>query len=171
MQATDRSRVAWPRAYARFRLAEAMLEAGAPRRDSESALSDARAAADRLGAAPLRDWIVGLARRARVRIPEGDAAGPALEAANTEGIVETVPLPRASAETAAVDGLGLTRREQEVLPLIAAGLTNKRIAEKLFISKNTAGVHVSNILGKLGVTSRTQAAAVAARLGLDRVES
>ena len=57
------------------------------------------------------------------------------------------------------------------LPLVAAGHTNKRIAEILFISENTAGVHVSNILGKLGVTTRTEAAAVAARLGLDRVES
>ena len=54
---------------------------------------------------------------------------------------------------------------------MAAGHTNKRIAEILFISENTAGVHVSNILGKLGVTTRTEAAAVAARLGLDRVES
>ena len=72
---------------------------------------------------------------------------------------------------AAVDGLGLTRREREVLPLVAAGHTNKRIAEILFISENTAGVHVSNILGKLGVSTRTEAAAVAARLGLDRVET
>ncbi len=71
---------------------------------------------------------------------------------------------------AGVDGLGLTRRELEVLPLIAAGHTNKRIAELLFISENTAGVHVSNILGKLGVATRTEAAAVAARLGLDRAE-
>jgi DNA-binding NarL/FixJ family response regulator len=81
-------------------------------------------------------------------------------------------LPKALAETAAVNdlGLGLTRREREVLPLVAAGLTNKRIAERLFISENTAGVHVSNILGKLGVGTRTEAAAVAARLGLDRIE-
>ena len=171
VQAADRTRVGWPRAYARFRLAEAMLEARAPRREAESALADARAAADHLGAAPLRDWIVGLARRARVTIPEGDAADPAREDAEPERTDRGVPLDAAGAETAAVDGLGLTRREREVLPLIAAGLTNKRIAERLFISENTAGVHVSNILGKLGVTSRTEAAAVAARLGLDRVES
>jgi DNA-binding CsgD family transcriptional regulator/tetratricopeptide (TPR) repeat protein len=168
--ATDRSRVAWSRAYARFRLAEAMLEARAPRRDSESALSDARAAADRLGARALRDWVDGLARRARVRIPEPAVAASAQEVAETEGTVENVPVPRAEVETAADDGLGLTRREREVLPLVAAGLTNKRIAEKLFISENTAGVHVSNILGKLGVATRTEAAAVAARLGLDRIE-
>ncbi len=64
------------------------------------------------------------------------------------------------------DGFGLTSREREVLALVAEGYTNRRIAETLFISQSTAGVHVSNILGKLGVTSRTEAAAVAARLGL-----
>ena len=51
---------------------------------------------------------------------------------------------------------------------MAEGYTNKRIAETLFISESTAGVHVSNILGKLGVATRTEAAAVAVRLGLDR---
>ena len=64
-----------------------------------------------------------------------------------------------------VDG-GLTAREREVLALVAEGYTNKRIAETLFISESTAGVHVSNILGKLGVATRTEAAAVATRLGL-----
>jgi DNA-binding NarL/FixJ family response regulator len=53
-----------------------------------------------------------------------------------------------------------------VLALVAEGYTNRRIAEALFISESTAGVHVSNILGKLGVASRTEAAAVATRLGL-----
>ena len=57
-------------AYARFRLAESMLESRAPRREAEAALADAHAAADRLGAAPLRGWIEGLARRARVQIRE-----------------------------------------------------------------------------------------------------
>jgi DNA-binding NarL/FixJ family response regulator len=52
-----------------------------------------------------------------------------------------------------------------VLGLVALGRTNRQIAEALFISENTAGVHVSNILGKLGVASRTEAAAVAVRAG------
>ena len=65
------------------------------------------------------------------------------------------------------DDFELTTREREVLRLVAAGYTNRRIGETLFISESTAGVHVSNILGKLGVTTRTEAAAVAARLGLD----
>ena len=68
----------------------------------------------------------------------------------------------------AADPFGLTSREREVLALVAEGYTNKRIAETLFISESTAGVHVSNILGKLGVATRTEAAAVAVRLGLDR---
>ena len=57
-------------------------------------------------------------------------------------------------------------RERDVLPLIVKGWTNRQIADSLFISENTAGVHVSNILGKLGVSTRTEAAGIAARLGL-----
>jgi DNA-binding NarL/FixJ family response regulator len=53
-----------------------------------------------------------------------------------------------------------------VLALVALGRTNRQIAGELFISENTAGVHVSNILGKLAVTGRGEAAAVAYRLGL-----
>ena len=66
------------------------------------------------------------------------------------------------------DPFGLTTREREILRLLADGYSNRRIAETLFISESTAGVHVSNILGKLGVSSRTEAATTAVRLGLDR---
>jgi pimeloyl-ACP methyl ester carboxylesterase/DNA-binding CsgD family transcriptional regulator len=62
--------------------------------------------------------------------------------------------------------LGLTRREREVLRLVARGLTNRQIAATLFISTKTAGVHVSNILTKMGVERRAEAAAVAERLHL-----
>jgi DNA-binding CsgD family transcriptional regulator len=120
------------------------------------------------GAIPLRGWIEGLARRARVRIPGRDVS------TDEPGVVEPAgaeTAPSGAALVSPLDDLGLTRREREVLPLIAAGHTNKRIAEILFISENTAGVHVSNILGKLGVGTRTEAAAVAARLGLDRSEA
>jgi DNA-binding NarL/FixJ family response regulator len=61
------------------------------------------------------------------------------------------------------DRLGLTAREFEVLRLVAAGRSNREIAAELFISAKTASVHVSNILGKLGVTSRGEAAAAAHR--------
>ena len=62
--------------------------------------------------------------------------------------------------------MALTRREVEVLALLAEGRTNRQIADTLFISESTAEVHVSNILGKLGVSGRTEAAAVALRGGL-----
>jgi DNA-binding NarL/FixJ family response regulator len=62
--------------------------------------------------------------------------------------------------------LGLTPRELEVLRLVAEGRSNRQIAEALFISAKTASVHVSNILAKLGVASRVEAAAVAHRLEL-----
>ncbi len=60
---------------------------------------------------------------------------------------------------------GLTEREQEVLHLIADGLSNRVIAEKLVISEKTVKTHVSNILGKLGLADRTQAAIYALRRG------
>ena len=64
------------------------------------------------------------------------------------------------------DTFGLSRREREVLSLIADGRTNREIGERLFISQKTVGVHVGNILSKLGVSGRVEAAAVAIRLGL-----
>jgi DNA-binding CsgD family transcriptional regulator len=63
--------------------------------------------------------------------------------------------------------LGLTPREAEVLALVAAGRSNRQIAQALFISPKTVGVHVSNILAKLGAAGRVEAAAIAHRLGLD----
>jgi DNA-binding NarL/FixJ family response regulator len=64
-----------------------------------------------------------------------------------------VGLPVADARTA---DAGLTPREREVAGLVAEGLTNAELAGRLYISKKTAAVHVSNILGKLGLSSRTQ---------------
>ena len=62
--------------------------------------------------------------------------------------------------------LRLTPRELEVLGLLASGRTNAEIAEALFISRGTARIHVSNILGKLGARTRTEAADLARRQGL-----
>ena len=61
---------------------------------------------------------------------------------------------------------GLTRREQEILGMLRADLTNAEIAERLFISPKTVDHHVSAVLGKLGVQSRKAAAAHAAQLGI-----
>jgi pimeloyl-ACP methyl ester carboxylesterase/DNA-binding CsgD family transcriptional regulator len=73
---------------------------------------------------------------------------------------QTQPTPAGAGQ------LGLTRREHEVLHLVARGLTNRQIADALFISSKTAGVHVSSILSKMGVERRAEAAAVAERLQL-----
>ena len=74
-------------------------------------------------------------------------------------MVGSAPDPRA-------DTFGLSRREREVLAQIAEGRTNREIGERLFISQKTVGVHVGNILAKLSVSGRVEAAAVAIRLGL-----
>jgi DNA-binding CsgD family transcriptional regulator len=127
----------------RLRLAEAHLAEG----DREAAaplLAAAHATAGRLGATPLRAETAQLADRARLPL-------------NT---------PAGTAPAAAAEPFGLTTREREVLRRVAAGYTNRRIAEELFISPKTASVHVSNILAKLGVTGRGEAAALAHRLRL-----
>ena len=138
----------WLRAYARYRHGESLLGKPSGRRDAEARLREAYSEAAALSATPLVGWIEALARRARIELaPDEPAAEP----------VAVAP---------AAPDLGLTTREREVLQLVAEGLTNRRIAETLFISESTAGVHVSNILGKLGVATRTEAATTAARLGL-----
>jgi DNA-binding NarL/FixJ family response regulator len=67
---------------------------------------------------------------------------------------------------AATSGGPLTTRELEVLALVAEGLTNRQIGQRLFISEKTASVHLSNLMAKLGVSGRTEAVTVAARRGL-----
>jgi DNA-binding NarL/FixJ family response regulator len=64
------------------------------------------------------------------------------------------------------DPFGLTPRERQVLALVAGGATNREVGATLFMAEKTASVHVSRILAKLGVRSRTEAAAVAHRTGL-----
>jgi DNA-binding CsgD family transcriptional regulator/tetratricopeptide (TPR) repeat protein len=147
VEAADSAGYAWRKAYARYRLAEAMLLARAPRRAAAAALGEAWRSADALATRPLIEWIEALARRSRVEIP---------------ALLE----PEEGSPEPPADDHGLTAREREVLALLVQGHTNKRIAEELFISESTAGVHVSNILGKLGVGTRTEAATVATRLGL-----
>jgi DNA-binding CsgD family transcriptional regulator len=117
---------------------------------------------------------VGAARAAvpgRLRpLPAGGDAARRRGAAGRRGRLRLED-PAATATPAPATQLaafGLTRRETEVLELVAAGHTNRQIGQALFITPKTAGLHVSRILAKLGVTGRGQAAAVAHRLGLGR---
>jgi DNA-binding CsgD family transcriptional regulator len=137
-------------ARVRHRLAESLLISGADEDDRARAtelLRLAGAAADHLGARPLADAVALLAQRARLAVGR-------------------VPEPSAPACADPVEALGLTSRERDVLRLVAAGRSNRQIAEELFISPKTASVHVSNILAKLDVSGRGEAAALAHRLRL-----
>ncbi|MEG3629120.1 helix-turn-helix transcriptional regulator [Streptomyces poriticola] len=138
-------------ARVRFRLAASLLAAGAEQdRDRATELLRlAHAVAGHLGARPLATAATRLAQRARLPLHTG-------------------PAPTAAPADPA-EALGLTGRERDVLRLVADGHTNRRIAEELFISPKTASVHVSNILAKLGVAGRGEAAAMAHRMGLFRV--
>ena len=128
-------------ARSRWRLAEALAAHG----DRAAASREAAAVqheARELGARPLAAAVQDLGRRARLDLPG----------------------------SAAVAGGVLTSREEEVLRLVAAGLTNRQIGERLFISGKTVSVHISNVLAKLGVGGRAEAVAVAHRRGLLTVE-
>jgi ATP/maltotriose-dependent transcriptional regulator MalT len=141
-------------AYARLRQSEALLGVNPPRDAVAALLRGAARTADELGARPLAAEITALARRTRIELAPADRS----EASGTEGGVGQPAEPG--------DSLGLTAREREVLALLAEGRTNRQIAAALFISDKTASVHVSNILAKLHVANRGEAAAVAHRLGL-----
>jgi ATP/maltotriose-dependent transcriptional regulator MalT len=65
-----------------------------------------------------------------------------------------------------LDDLGITPRELEILELIAQGMSNREIAEKLFVSENTVKTHSSRIFGKMGAKRRTQAVQLGKQLGL-----
>jgi DNA-binding CsgD family transcriptional regulator len=137
----------YPAAYARWREAEALMSA----RDRDGAVraaSDALATARRLGSAWLTEEVESLAARARLSLGDG-----------------AVPRAATAAEDEIDDPFGLTARERDVLALVAGGATNREIGERLHMAEKTASVHVSRILAKLNVRSRTEAAAVAHRQG------
>ncbi|WBB91973.1 AAA family ATPase [Verrucosispora sp. WMMC514] len=128
-----------PGELARVLLSYAEAAAGAGQRDAVgAAVSEAAGLADGLGAVRLAERAATLARRVGLR-----AVGRGRPGADP-----------------------LTEREREVLRLVAAGHSNSRIAEQLFISPKTASVHVSRIIAKLDVTNRVEAAALAHRLNL-----
>lgn len=127
----------YERARCRLRYAEALVAAG-HREEAAAEAREVRETAGLLGASPLREQVDTLIRRGRLSDRPGGDAGAAV----------------------------LTAREQEVLRLLALGHSNRRIGEELFISGKTASVHVSNILAKLGASSRGEAVAIAYREGL-----
>jgi DNA-binding CsgD family transcriptional regulator len=141
----------WPyeAAVARRHEAEALVVAG-DRAAAATVLQAALASARRLGAGWLRGELEGLAARARLQPERAEEAEP-----------EPAPVVE--------EPFGLTPRERQVLALVAEGRTNREIGDTLYMAEKTASVHVSRILSKLDVRSRTEAAAVAHRLGLDAV--
>jgi DNA-binding CsgD family transcriptional regulator len=123
-------------ARSRWRLAAALAATG----DHAAAQSEALAAlaeAVEMGARPLAEAIRDLGRRARLDLPGSRPTG---------GV--------------------LTDREEAVLRLVATGMTNRQVGERLFISAKTVSVHMSNVLAKLSVSGRAEAVAVAHRRGL-----
>jgi DNA-binding NarL/FixJ family response regulator len=149
----------FPAAYLRYRQAAAILAARGSRRDAEDVLAGAHQVAQRLGARALLKEIDLLARQGRLDLTSStDAPG--------DGSAATARAGGELPESPTIARLGFTPREEEVLRLVAGGWTNQQIADQLFITRKTASVHVSNILGKLGVDSRVEAAAIAHRLGL-----
>jgi DNA-binding NarL/FixJ family response regulator len=106
-------------------------------------------------------WAAGQALTLEQAIAQALRVAPAAQPAARAIAPITQPV------SATPDRLGtLTPRERQVLALLAQGASNRAIADTLVIAERTAGIHVSNILGKLGVTSRTQAAAYALAQGL-----
>ena len=122
----------------RFRTADALLRAKGDRNVAARIAAEALAAARSLGAAPLAADLEVLSRRGR--------------------------LPAGSSPDKPPRRLGLTEREAEVLDLLAEGRTNRQIGDVLFISEKTVSVHVTNLLRKLGVDSRREAAEISRRL-------
>ncbi|WP_307815599.1 helix-turn-helix transcriptional regulator [Myceligenerans indicum] len=124
-------------ARSRYRWAEALLGAG-EREAARTAAAQALAEASDMGAVPLVEAVRALGKRARLDLPG---------------------VRRATAST-------LTVREEEVLTLVAQGLSNRQIGERLYISTKTVSVHVSNVMAKLGASGRAEAVSLAHRRGL-----
>jgi ATP/maltotriose-dependent transcriptional regulator MalT len=141
--------------------ARAALAVAGGREEAAARLRRAGELAAILRARPLADEIGSLARRAGLSLAESRAA-------STPGAYGHVAANGSAGHGGATPAghLGLTGREFEVLRLVAAGRSNREIATALFISPKTASVHVSNILAKLGATTRTEAAARALALRL-----
>ena len=129
----------WHEALASYQLGRSLLAERGSRTDAASALRHTRDLAAGLGAAPILRDVEEVARQAHVQLDGTASPG---------------------------SPTSLTPREHEILALVAEGRTNSQVGTELFISTKTVSVHVSHILAKLGVSSRTEAATVARRRGL-----
>jgi DNA-binding CsgD family transcriptional regulator len=150
-----------------MREAEATLGQHRDRPRAANALASGVATADRLRATPLGRAIRDLAGRAGIDLARaGDAAGSATDD-EPPGKNAATHVIRAKEGRRALRGrYDLTPREREVLELVAAGLADGEIADRLFISRKTASVHVASIKGKLGARSRVEIATDAISFGL-----
>ncbi len=146
----------YPAAFALERQAEALVARG-ERAAAASVAADALEITRRLGAGWLGGEIQGLIDRARLALSAVPGAG------DGNGAGERDARGRDRVDGALENPFGLTARERQVLALVAQGATNRQIGTSLYMAEKTASVHVSRILAKLGVSSRTQAAAVAHR--------
>ena len=152
------------RPYALYREGARLLDVG-DRAGARSTLGSAVAEAEKIGAGLIVRRARGLLDRAGLT-GQGRSARPADAAERRREPAERRPELAPGPGLAPEPGSGLdtlTAREQQVLALVAEGLTNGQIAERLFISAKTASVHVSAILRKLGVSTRTEAALLTRR--------
>jgi DNA-binding CsgD family transcriptional regulator len=170
-------------AHARWREAEAVLRSRpdtprgrVDRAHARRALLQSWETARALGAGPLCRELTRLAARARIPLADGsgpaqaalgdsDTAAPTLPGRETTGSGLALRLA-GTPESPPADPFNLSPREKEVLGVLAEGRSNREIAQRLFISERTVAVHVGNILAKLDVAGRVEAATVALRLGL-----
>lgn len=166
---------------AELALEHAMLELDAGNADDAERRTMAGLRALRLGDDPaaIARGLLGLAM---IRRSRGDAEGAADAAAEAEaaardagipplvaaarGVLESAPTPTATASTRAPEVEPISARELEVLQLVAQGLSNQVVGQRLFISPVTVKTHVHNILGKLQAKNRTQAVHRARTMGL-----
>ncbi len=141
----------YPAAYARAQWAQALLQKPSGIREAAAVMREAHEMARALRANPLVESIEAIAQRAGVELEWQKIITLPANAVDLTG-------PRA-ADLIAIESQ-LTKREKQILELVAAGRSNRDIASECFISEKTASVHVSNIMRKLGVGSRVQAAAL-----------
>jgi DNA-binding CsgD family transcriptional regulator len=138
-------------AYCALRWAETELDSRGSAKGAAEPLRRGYRLAVELGAMTLVQQARQLARRGRIPLEDGPTAPP-----------PAGPLMKRTE----IERLRITPREYDVLCELVNGGSNQEIADRLYISNRTVAVHVSNLLGKLGVSRRGQAAAAANRLGL-----